>query len=144
MKTLTEKFGIKEGMRCTLRNVPQDLGRVLGAGSGRWATRLQGEFDRIIYFASGERSAVRALQSFKKHVKVGGTLWFCWQKGRQKTTGLSLPVVIKHAYDAEFVESQVFSVSDAWSAIKLTHPKSGKAYANSFGTLPTKVSPPGN
>lgn len=51
-------------------------------------------------------------------------------------TDLTLPIVIRVAYDAGLVESTCLSVDATWSGLKLTHPKPGKIYANSFGTLP--------
>ena len=34
------------------------------------------------------------------------------------------------------VESTSLRVDDTWSALKFTHPKPGKTYRNSYGTLP--------
>ena len=63
-------------------------------------------------------------------------LWVSWPKAGQLSTDLSLKEVIGLAYDAGFVESKTISIDPTWSAIKLTFPKSGKRYANSYGSLP--------
>ena len=34
------------------------------------------------------------------------------------------------------VESTCLRIDDTWSGLKFTHPKPGKVYANSYGTLP--------
>lgn len=46
---------------------------------------------------------------------------------------LHLFVLRQEEMRAQFAELRV---DDVWSALKFTHPKAGKTYANSYGTLP--------
>ena len=48
---------------------------------------------------------------------------------------LGLPKVIEIGYEHGLVESTALRVDDTWSAIKFTHPKKGKVYRNTYGTL---------
>ena len=44
--------------------------------------------------------------------------------------------VIAIGYGLGMVESTCLRVDDTWAALKFTHPKPGKVYRNSYGTLP--------
>ncbi|WP_214056781.1 hypothetical protein [Nocardioides aquaticus] len=44
--------------------------------------------------------------------------------------------MIAIGYDAGMVESTCLSVDATWSGLRFTHPRPGRVYANSFGTLP--------
>ena len=44
--------------------------------------------------------------------------------------------VIKIGYDCGLVESTCLRIDDTWTALRFTHPKPGKVYTNSYGTLP--------
>ena len=70
------------------------------------------------------------------HVAPGGKLWVSWPQGRGLGSDLTLPTVIAIGYDAGMVESTCLSVDATWSGLRLTHPRSGRVYAHSSGTLP--------
>ncbi|MGB3954273.1 MAG: hypothetical protein WBL05_03150 [Brooklawnia sp.] len=63
-------------------------------------------------------------------------LWISWPKGGRLGTDLNLKIVIPIGYDLGMVESTCLRVDDVWSALKFTHPKAGRHYANRYGTLP--------
>lgn len=52
-----------------------------------------------------------------------------------KDGDLKLQDVIRIGYSNGLVESTTLSINSEWSGIKFTHPKPGKTYANSYGTL---------
>ena len=62
-------------------------------------------------------------------------LWVSWPKNGQLETDLSLPKIINIVYGFGLVESTALSINNTWSALKFTHPKKGKVYNNSHGTL---------
>ena len=64
-----------------------------------------------------------------------------WPKGRKLGADLTLPTVIEIGYRHGLVESTTLRVDDTWSAMKFTHPKAGRVYRNSYGTLPADDSP---
>ncbi|USY22641.1 hypothetical protein NE857_14135 [Nocardiopsis exhalans] len=48
--------------------------------------------------------------------------------------------VIAIGYDLGMVESICLRVDAIWAGLKFTHPKPGKIYRNSYGTLPQQRS----
>ena len=57
-------------------------------------------------------------------------------QGRKLGSDLTLPTVIEIGYDFGLVESTCLRIDDTWTGLRFTHPKAGKVYANSYGTLP--------
>lgn len=70
-----------------------------------------------------------------------GMLWVSWPKGGQLGTDLTMKSVIKIGYTHNMVESICLRIDEAWAGLKFTHPKPGKKYANSYGTLPSQEAP---
>jgi hypothetical protein len=66
-----------------------------------------------------------------------GALWISWPKAEQLESDLSLRKVIEIGYRNGLVESKTTGVDSTCSAIKFTHPKTGKKYNNSYGKLPS-------
>jgi hypothetical protein len=62
-----------------------------------------------------------------------------WPKRGQLGSDLSLATVIGIGYDAGLVESTCLRIDDVWAGLRFTHPKPGRTYANSYGTLPPDV-----
>ena len=133
---LREKLGVKPGMRCILLHAPEDIAARIELSPKESVKRLNGAFDYIHFFATQQRELHAALPRLKPHVRPGGMLWVSWPKAGQLSTDLSLNEVIRLAYDAGFVESKTIGADPTWSAIKLTFPRPGKHYANSYGRLP--------
>ena len=52
------------------------------------------------------------------------------------SVGWSIKSVIAIGYELNMVESTCLRIDEVWSGLKFTHPKPGKTYANSYGTLP--------
>lgn len=63
-------------------------------------------------------------------------LWVSWPKAGQLNTDLNMKIVIQLGYDLGMVESICLSIDEVWSAIKFTHPLTGKTYNNQYGQLP--------
>ena len=57
-------------------------------------------------------------------------------EGRELGTDLTIKSVIAIGYELNMVESTCLRIDEVWSGLKFTHPKPGKTYANSYGTLP--------
>lgn len=96
---------------------------------------LTGTFDYLHLFVKNQADFHVKFPELKKHLKETGTLWVSWPKARQLGTDLTLPIVIKIGYNYGLVESKCLSVNATWSALKFTHPKKDKTYANSYGKL---------
>lgn len=59
-----------------------------------------------------------------------------WPKARKSGSDLGLSKIIEIGYKNGLVESTCLRVDDTWAGLKFTHPKKGKVYDNSYGTLP--------
>jgi hypothetical protein len=129
-------MGIKEGTRAIFVNCPDTAINAIQPPALDVAARLSGDFDYIHLFATGQEELDAAFPKLKAHLKATGMLWVSWPKGGRLGTDLALPTVIRIGYDHGLVESKCLSVDSTWSALKFTHPKAGKRYNNSYGTLP--------
>jgi len=135
-KTVSEKMGLKEGARGIFINASTEtVDAIRHPPSLHVAQRLNGSFDYIHFFAVQKTQLEKKIPVLKNHLKPNGTLWVSWPKARQQNTDLNLPEVIKIGYNYGLVESKTLSVDSTWSAIKFTHPKKGKVYKNSYGSL---------
>lgn len=132
---VAKKMGIKEGTRAYLVNAPAEVVEAIDLPPLELAGTLSGEFDYIHFFARSQAEFHDIFPRLKPHLKPAGMLWVSWLKNGGEGTDLSLTTVIKLGYDYGLVESKSIRIDDAWSALKFTHPKKGKAYNNSYGQL---------
>ena len=136
-KTISQKMGIKDGMRTFFMNAPQDALTALHLPTLNLEAELQGAFDYIHFFTLTQADMERVFPELKRYLEPTGMLWVSWPKGKKLATDLTLPTVIKIGYTHGLVESTCLSVDTTWSGLKFTHPKEGKVYKNSFGQLPS-------
>jgi hypothetical protein len=135
VRTVSEKLGLREGMRVFLSNAPEDIASLIDFGNMKLHSRRAGSFDIILFFAITQSQFQKQFPKLADHLNEIGSLWVCWPKSRKLNSDLSLPVVIKMGYDFGLVESKTISIDETWSSIKFTFPKEGKEYNNSYGTL---------
>ncbi|MFY0482276.1 hypothetical protein ACI6PS_06675 [Flavobacterium sp. PLA-1-15] len=134
-KSVAEKLGIKEGMSAFFVNAPEDFAVVAGLPAVALKAKLVGELDYIHLFVVTQKAFHDVFPKLKAHLKPQGFLWVSWPKSGQKETDLNIKKVIELGYDYGLVESKAISIDGVWSALKFTHPKEGKVYNNSYGTL---------
>ena len=139
-RTVAEKMGVRAGGRAHLVNAPR-------GSSGRWNCRISTSRRTCAgcrlpppVLCPGRRAG-RRFPRLKRHLRPTGALWVSWPKGRKLGADLTLPTVIEIGYRHGLVESTTLRVDDTWSAMKFTHPKAGRVYRNSYGTLPADDSP---
>jgi hypothetical protein len=135
--TVAKKMGIKAGSRAIFVNAPDSAEDAIDPPDLDVVTRLSGDFDYIHLFTKSQADLDRTFPRLRDHLRPTGMLWVSWPKGGKLGTDLSMTKVIKIGYDHGLVESKCLSVDTTWSALKFTHPKKGKVYNNSYGTLPT-------
>jgi hypothetical protein len=132
---ISKKLGIKEGTRAIFVNAPPEAVKAVNPPHLDLATRLNGAFDYIHFFAKSQEELNNKFPKLKTHLKPTGVLWVSWPKNGKLGTDLSLPIVIDLGYRHGLVESKTIGIDETWSAIKFTHPKKGKVYNNSYGKL---------
>ncbi|OIO56254.1 MAG: hypothetical protein COX57_09780 [Alphaproteobacteria bacterium CG_4_10_14_0_2_um_filter_63_37] len=136
MKTVSQKMGLKAGMRSFFVHAPKSALEAINLPSLEIDSELQGEFDYIHFFTTTQSEMDAVFPKLKRHLKSRGMLWVSWPKKRQLNTDLVLDRVVNIAYRHGLVESICLSVDSIWSGLKFTHPKKGKIYHNSHGQLP--------
>lgn len=135
-RTVAQKMGIKPGWRTYLLDAPAGVLYTLGLPPLDIDRDLSGEFDYLHLFVRTQADMREKFPMLAPHLGSGGQLWLSWPKGRRLGSDLSLPQVIEIGYGFGLVESTCLRVDDTWAGLRFTHPKPGKVYENSFGTLP--------
>lgn len=128
-------MGIKENSRAVFINADKGVLDNINLPKLNITTKLEEEFDYIHLFVKTQIEFTDFFPKLKSHLKPNGMLWVSWPKGGKLGTDLNIKTVIKWGYDFGLVESTCLSISDIWSGLKFTHPKKGKVYNNSYGTL---------
>ena len=134
-RTVSQKMGVKEGMRAFFLNAPQSVLDGISLPILDVGSALQGEFYYLHFFTKTQAEMDDSFPKLKQHLKPTGMLWLSWPKGKKLGTDLALPVVIRIGYSDGLVESTSLSVDATWSGLKFTHPKKDKIYNNSHGQL---------
>ena len=135
-RSVAQKMGIKEGALAHFVNAPASTLKAIGLPELEVSEDLDGEFDYIHFFGVTQFEMQDIFPRLKHHLKTSGMLWLSWPKARKLGSDLSLPKVIEIGYSYGLVESTCLRVDDTWAGLKFTHPKEGKIYNNSHGTLP--------
>lgn len=139
-RTVAQKMGIKPGWRTCVVGAPAGVVDTLGLPPLDVVDELTGQFDYLHLFVKTQEKMRECFPALVPHLGPGGKLWLSWPKGRKLGSDLSLPKVIEIGYDFGLVESTCLRIDDTWTGLRFTHPKAGKVYANSFGTLPRQRS----
>jgi len=137
-RTVAQKMGIKRGSRAHLVAAPSPAVLALQLPQLLVSPELDAQFDYLHLFTASQSSMEDSFPTLTGHLGASGMLWVSWPKGKKLGTDLSLPAVIRIGYSHGMVESTCLSVDGTWSALKFTHPKPGKTYHNSHGTLPAR------
>lgn len=137
-RTVAQKMGIKQGSRAHLVAAPSPAALALQLPPLVVSPELDGQFDYLHLFTTSQACMEDSFPTLKGHLRASGMLWVSWPKGKQPGTDLSLSTVIRIGYSHGMVESTCLSVDGTWSALKFTHPKPGRTYHNSHGTLPAR------
>ena len=135
-KTVAQKMGIKAGWRTHVVAAPAGVLDTMGLPPLECEDELNGEFDYLHLFVRTQAEMRKVFPTLVPHLSANGKLWLSWPKARKLGSDLTLPKVIEIGYDFGLVESTCLRIDETWTGLRFTHPKSGKIYANSYGTLP--------
>ena len=137
VRTVAQKMGLEPGSRAFLLAAPPSALSAMQLPPLAIPPEANGEFDYLHLFTTTQVEMTSAFPELKAHLAQSGMLWVSWPKARKHGTDLTLAAVVRIGYSHGLVESTCLSVDETWSALKFTHPKPGKTYNNSHGTLPT-------
>lgn len=129
-------MGIKPDGRTNLVGAPDGVFDALGMPPLQIDPDLTGEFDYVHLFVRTQAAMREEFPRLAPHLAQQGKLWLSWPKARKLGSDLNLAKVIEIGYDCGLVESTCLRIDDTWTALRFTHPKPGKVYADSYGTLP--------
>ena len=136
-RPVAAKMGVKAGTRSLLVDAPDEVVSAMRLPDLELRKTRRGMFGYIHLFVTTQAAMDRRFPGLRDHLEPGGMLWVSWPKASSKprNADLTLKDVIRIGYDHGLVESTTLSIDDTWSAIKFTHPRPGKTYRNSYGTL---------
>ena len=135
-RSVAQKMGVREGSRAFFANAPAEAMEAIGLPALEISENLDGDYDYIHVFSTTRAEMDQTFPTLKSHLRASGMLWLSWPKGRRLSSDLVLPTVIEVGYHHGLVESTCLCIDHTWAGLKFTHPKKGKIYNNSFGTLP--------
>lgn len=135
-RSIAQKMGIRAGARAFFANAPPLALEAIELPELEVSEDLDGDFDYIHLFSITQTQMNETFPKLRPHLRASGMLWVSWPKGGRMGSDLGLPKVIEIGYNHGLVESTCLRVDDTWSGLKFTHPKKGKVYNNSYGTVP--------
>lgn len=135
-RKVSEKMGIKDGQSVGLVDAPADAVAAMELPDDIRLVRGKSKADHAILFATAQADLDRQFPRLRERLLPEGKLWVAWPKANQLGTDLDIKAVIRIGYGHSMVESTNLRIDDTWTALKFTHPKEGKEYRNSYGTLP--------
>ena len=134
-RTVSQKMGVKEGMRAFFLNAPQSVLDGISLPILDVGSALQGEFYYLHFFTKTQAEMDDSFPKLKQHLKPTGMLWLSWPKGKKLGTDLALPLVMRIGYSHELLESTCLSLDATLTGFKFTHPNEDKIHNNSYGQL---------
>ena len=135
-RSVAQKMGIRADWRAHVAGAPDGVFDTLGMPPLQIEADLTGQFDYVHLFVRTPAAMRAEFPRFVPHVAQQAKLWLSWPKALKLDSDLSVAKVIEIGYDCGLVESTCLRIDDTWTALRFTHPKPGKVYANSCGTLP--------
>ncbi|AEF39488.1 hypothetical protein [Hoyosella subflava] len=135
-RTVARKMGIKAGSRAHFAGAPDSVVAAMCLPALDLCDELTREFDYLHLFVTRQHQMRGQFPVLRDRLRANGMLWVSWPKRGQLGTDLTMKSVIAIGYDLSMVESTCLRIDEVWAGLKFTHPKPGKVYANSYGTLP--------
>ncbi|WP_299575767.1 hypothetical protein [uncultured Williamsia sp.] len=135
-RTVAQKMGIRTGSRALLRGAPASAVAAMMLPTLDLVDTPTPGLDHVHLFVRTQQQLRSEFATLRDAVGPAGMLWVSWPKGGRLGTDLTIRSVIAIGYDRGMVESTCLRIDDTWSGLKFTHPRPGKVYANSYGTLP--------
>lgn len=115
---LPKKLGIKEGHRVAAVDAPPEFAALLDGVP--LTTRLQGQFDVIVFFTTDRARFEKRLDALRKAMKPETGLWIAWPKKASKVaTDMTEDVVREVALPTGLVDNKVCAIDDVWSGLRL-------------------------
>lgn len=120
-KPLSQKLGLKPGMRIILRNAPADYATLTAFDLAQvQLLKRAGEFDFAHAFVDSRAQLQQALDALDRHLADSSMLWISWPKKASKiATDLNEDGIREIALPRGLVDVKVCAVDASWSGLKL-------------------------
>jgi hypothetical protein len=116
-KPLTEKLGLKPGLKVYVDGGPPHTDQLLGGTP--YTTRLPREVDVTLLFTTGLSRLEKRLPVVIERTVTNGMVWVCWPKKASKVpTDVDENDVRRAGLAAGLVDVKVAAVDDTWSGLK--------------------------
>jgi len=116
-KPLTEKLGLKPGLKVYVDGGPPHTDQLLGGTP--YTTRLPRRVDVALLFTTGLSRLEKRLPVVIERTVTNGMVWVCWPKKASKVpTDVDENDVRRAGLAAGLVDVKVAAVDDTWSGLK--------------------------
>jgi hypothetical protein len=116
-KPLTEKLGLKPGLKVYVDGGPPQSDQLLGGTP--YTTRLPRRVDVTLLFTTGLSRLEKRLPVVIERTVTNGMVWVCWPKKASKVpTDVDENDVRRAGLAAGLVDVKVAAVDDTWSGLK--------------------------
>lgn len=118
---LSQKLGLKPGLRIALRGAPEDYAALVAFDLGTCTVlRRSGGFDFAHAFVRSRAELDAALRGLDAHLDDRGMIWISWPKKASKiATDLTEDGIRELALPRGLVDVKVCAVDAVWSGLKL-------------------------
>ncbi len=123
-RTLSEKLGLRAGMKVVLIGAPSAYREQIHPlpDDLRISHRLGRSADFVQLFARSTGEITRRLEAIARAIHPDGMVWICWpKKSSGVKTELSGDVVRGLGLKAGLVDVKVAAVDETWSGLKFVH-----------------------
>lgn len=120
-RPLSQKLGLKPGLRLLLRDTPGDYAALTGFDLAQVKLlKRAGAFDFAHAFVQSRAQLQQALDALEPHLADSGMLWISWPKKAAKiATDLNEDGIRELALPRGLVDVKVCAVDATWSGLKL-------------------------
>ena len=124
-KTLTEKLGIKPGMKTLLINIPDNYFELTGKKIADQLCTKKEVPDLIHLFVLSSKEFIAEMKKLNSVIRQNSKIiiWVSWYKKSAKMlTDLSEDVIRNYALNNDLVDIKVCAIDEKWSGLKLVVP----------------------
>lgn len=125
LKSLSEKLGVKPGMKICVLNAPKQYRSILGIlpdGATYHTSLGRGRWDFIHFFVRDRSELEKLFPDVKERLEPDGTLWVSWPKmSSDMTTDLKESVVMELGLNIGLVDVKVTAIDETWSGLKFVY-----------------------
>lgn len=119
-RTLPQKLGLKESMRCLIQGAPYTYPDMIASVTIETA-KPDEQADFIHLFCTSRAQLSVELPLLKMRLKPAGMLWVSWPKHTSRIGDLNESFIRDLALGIGLVDVKVCSVNEDWSGLKLVY-----------------------